>query len=168
MVFRRRMSSLRPVNRIKHVVDQQGGLTAGTIGTVGLIQSTDTPVLAQTDDCETGSTVNGIYLKVEANATSSAALANMYMYVWKDPGGNLIRPAANSVGTNDNKKFVFHQEMIMFQQQDGSNPRTLFNGVIVIPKHLRRNGPNDITEVVLLSPGVNINFCVQAHYKEFR
>ncbi len=167
MPFRNRMS-LRPVNRIKHVVDSQAATTAGTAINVNLITSTDTPTLAVTSSCETGSKVNGIYLKVEVTATSSAALANVYLIVFKNPGGNLGVPAANAVGANDNKRYVIHQEMVMMQKQDGSNPRTLFNGVIAIPRGYRRNGPNDILSIAILPPGVNIDACVQCHYKEFR
>ncbi len=170
MGFRNRTGNrLRPVNRIKHVVDFQAAIALGVAGTHTLVQSTDTPGLANTDECETGSTVNGIYLHVEVvNTGVAGVLANAYMYVWKNPGGNLSRPAVNGVGSSDDKRFVIHQEMVMLQMVDNSNPRTLFNGVIVIPRGYRRNGPNDILELVILSPGVELNYCVQCHYKEFR
>ncbi len=168
MPFRRRSQSLRPVNRIKHVIDSQNATTAGTAINVNLITSTDTPTIGATSSCETGSKVNGIYLKVEVLATSSAAISNIYLIVFKNPGGNLTVPTANAVGANDNKRYVIHQEMVMVQKQDGSNPRTLFNGVIVIPRGYRRNGPNDILSATVLSPGVNIDACFQCHYKEFR
>ncbi len=116
----------------------------------------------------TGSTINGIYLKLEAYAKSSAALANFYMIILKNPGNNIVVPAANAVGVDDNKRFVIHQEMVMFQKQDGSNPRTVFNGVIVIPKGYRRFAPNDRIQIGVLSPGVTTDFCFQCHYKEFR
>ncbi len=166
--FRRGGMSLRPVNRIKHVVDVQAATTAGTGVNVTLANTTDTPVLSSPTDVETGSTINGIYLKVEVNATSSAALANVYMYVAKNPGNNLALPEPNAVGVSEVKRYVIHQEMVMMQQVTNSNPRTLFNGVIVIPRGYRRNAPDDDLFMRILSPGVNINFCVQCHYKEFR
>ncbi len=159
---------MRPINRVKHVVDQQQAAVAGTQVATSLIDTVDAPVLAQVDEVETGSTVNAIYLKVEINATSSAALANAYMFVFKNPASALTAPTANIVGSSDVKKYVIHQEMVMLQQQDGSNPRTLFNGVIVIPRGYRRNGPDDNMSVLIFSPGVNLNICVQCHYKEFR
>ncbi len=58
--------------------------------------------------------------------------------------------------------------MVMLQGTNAGNPRTIFNGVIVISRGYRRFGPNDELQLDLLSPGVNINFCFQAHYKEFR
>ncbi len=169
LVFRsRRGLSLRPINRIKHVVDSQDGITAGTTLFKVLVDTVDAPVLANTDEVITGSTINGIYLKVEINATSSAALANAYMYVAVNPGNTLTLPAPNAVGAFEEKRFIIHQEMVMLQQQTNSNPRTLFNGVIVVPKGLRRMSPNTRINLVLLAPGVNLNSCLQCHYKEFR
>ncbi len=169
MVFRRNFgASLRPIHRIKHVKDQQGGLVIGTSTVVELIKAVDAPILANVTEVETGSKVNGIFLVVEVNATSSAALSNCYMMIVKNPGGNLAFPDPNAVGANDNKRYVIHQEMVMFQQQDGSNPRTLFKDVLGIPRGYRRMGPNDKLQLFLFSPGVTVNFCVQCHYKEFR
>ncbi len=172
MVFRRRFGrqnmSLRPVNRIKHVVDQQAGAVLGTAIDLILIETSDTPDIANTNEVETGSTVNGIYLKVEVYATTAGALANAYMYVFKNPGNNLAFPDPNVVGSDDNKKFVIHQEMVMLQKVVNSNPRTLFNGVIAIPRGYRRNGPSDRLTVRVFSPGVNLDVCIQCHYKEFR
>ncbi len=168
--FRNRFrgNNLRPVNRIKHVIDKQAGVVLGVQNNTDIITSTDTPTLANTDGVETGSKVHAFYLKVECYATTAAALSNVYLICFKNPGGNLATPAANTVGANDNKKYVFHQEMVMLQQAVNGNPRTLFNGVIRIPKLYQRNGPNDITRISILAPGVNFNLCVQCHYKEFR
>ncbi len=159
---------LRPVNRIKHVVDSQNATAAGTQASFNLIVSNDSPGLANTAQVLTGSRVSSIFLTVEVVATTSAALSNVYMIIFKNPGGNLSTPAANTVGANDDKRYVIHQEMIMMQQQTNSNPRTLFKGVIRIPRGYQRAGPNDVLLVALLAPGVNINFCIQGHYKEFR
>ncbi len=133
-----------------------------------MITANDNPVIANVKEVETGSVINGIYLKVEAVATTAAALANYYIAIFKNPGGNLNPPPPNAVGIDDNKKFVIHQEMVMFQQQANSNPRTVFNGVIVIPRGYRRFGPNDTLNLLTLAPGVNTFQCVQCHYKEFR
>ncbi len=171
MVFRNRSRSglqLRPVQRIKHVVDGQFGVTLGTNQTVILIEATDTPTLGDTNGVLTGSTVNGIFLVVEVYATTAGALSNVYMSVTKNPGNNLSIPNPNAVGLSDNKKFVIHQEMVMLNKQIDGNPRTLFKGVIVIPRGYKRFGPNDRLVLLVRAPGVNIDLCIQAHYKEFR
>ncbi len=170
VVFRRRGrgNALRPVNRIKHVVDLQQGIVLNVQTTNTLIKADDTPTLAETQSVQTGSIVNGIYLNVEAYATTAAALANIYMIITKNPGNNIITPVPNAVGANDNKRFVIHQEMKMLEQSVNGNPRTIFNGVIVIPRGYRRFGPGDVLSVSYFAPGVNTSVCHQCHYKEFR
>lgn len=128
----------------------------------------DAPVRANTTENITGSKVSGIYLRVEAYATTAGALSNVYMAVVKNPGSALVLPNPNVVGASDLKKYYIHQEMVMLQQEVNGNPRTLFNDVIMIPKGYRRNGPDDRLSVQIFAPGVNVNVCIQAHYKEFR
>ncbi len=169
MVFRRRSgSSIRPVHRIKHVRDVQLGLVLNVQSIQILARSVDAPTLAATGDVETGSTINGIYLKVEGYATTAGALANLYMAVVKNPGNNLTFPNANAIGADDNKKYVIHQEMVMLEQSVNGNPRILFNGVIGIPRGYRRMAINDEIQLLIFAPGVNCSVCLQCHYKEFR
>ncbi len=172
MVFRRfqRGNPLQPVNRIKHVVDIQGALAAGASITESITTSLDNPVQANTKDVQNGSKINGIFLIVEVSrtGTTSDVLANVYFYFFKNIGNNLTLPAANAVGPDDNKRYVIHQEMVMLQGNNASNPRTLFKGVIAFPRGYRRNGPQDRWQIRLTTPGVNINYCIQAHFKEFR
>ncbi len=169
--FRRRSMALRPVQRIKHVVDSQGTQAAGTNLETIVIIASDAPTLALTKSVQTGAKVHGIYLRVEVasnDAQVAGATPNVYMSVSKNPGGNLTLPAPNAVGQNDNKRYVIHQEMVMIQNVVSSNPRTLFNGVIVIPKGYSRFGPNDELTVSVLSPQIDISACIQVHFKEFR
>ncbi len=163
--------ALRPINRIKHVVDAEGGTTAGVVSVIDLIETKDAPVIANTNECITASKVNGFYLKVEVLHSSGAGRSNMYMMIYKNPGNSLTsaRPIPNAVGGDNEKRFVIHQEMIMLNGDAGNGqPRVLFNGVIKIPKGYIRNGPNDKLQCVLFTPTVLADFCLQCHYKEFR
>ncbi len=151
------------------MVDSQFTTALGVVQNTTLAVSVDAPTLAGVAQVETGSTINGIFLSIEVvNTGVTGVLANCYMMIFKNPGGNLTFPNPNVVGSDDNKKFIFHQEMIMLQMQDNSNPRTLFKGVIAIPKHFRRMAINDTIVVSVFSPGVEITGCIQCHYKEFR
>jgi len=167
-----RSMALRPIHRIKHVVDVSAALAKATALPQSLIITKDAPVLANVQEVETGAKVNGFYLKIEVVANEDLASAgpvpNVYMAIQKNPGGNSNAVQANNVGVNDDKRFIIHQEMIMLQKQIQGNPRILFNGVIVIPKGYRRFGPNDTLTMNLFSPAVNILFCAQMHFKEFR
>ncbi len=160
--------SLRPVQRIKHVIDGQFGIVLNNVQQVQLIEAKDAPVLANTREVITGSTVHGIYLNVEAYATTSGALANVYISIQKIPGNNIGFIPPNLVGQDDDKRYVIHQEMKMLEQSVNGNPRTIFNGVIVIPRGYKRFGPNDRLTLGILAPGVDISACIQCHYKEFR
>jgi len=171
MVFRRRnQNRLRPVHSIKHVVDIQFATVAGTQVNSLVINAVDAPILGVVANVETGSTVNAIFLKVECNQTSATGggLPNAYLIVVKNVGGNLASIPANAVGSDDNKRFVIHQEMVMRQNLDNGNPRILFQGVIMIPKGYRRFGINDLLQVGVLNPAGTMDVCIQCIYKEFR
>ncbi len=167
----RRAMAIRPVHRIKHVVDSSATLAANTQAAVAIVDVVDAPVLANTPEVETGSTVNGIYLDVVVasnEAQVTGAIPNVYFYVMKNPGNNLTLANPNAIGASDTKKFVIHQEMAMIDNKVSGQPTTLFKGVIAIPRGYRRMGTDDRLVIVLFSPAIDITFCFQAIYKEFR
>ncbi len=165
--------ALRPINRIKHVIDAEGNVTGTTNSVIDLIAASDDPSRTSPTECETGSKVNGIYLKVEALHASGAGTPNLYMAVFKSPANQLGLTTLDisQLGISDIKKYSIHQEMIMGSGDAGNGlPRVVFNGVIKIPKGYVRNGPTDRLKLVLRvgTAAVNFNFCMQCHYKEFR
>ncbi len=173
LVMVRRMNmSMRPVHRIKHVVDISQTLNANTQINLDIIEAKDAPVLANATEVETGSKVNAIYLKFEVasnEAIDLGAIPNFYLIVVKSPGGSINIPVPNAVGVSDNKRFVIHQEMVMIENKgQGSNVRVVFNGVIVIPRGYRRFGPNDVLSIGIKCPALATASCLQCHYKEFR
>ncbi len=162
--------AIRPVQRIKHVIDSSATVAAAATFSIELVAATDTPSLGGTNNVLTGSTVNGIYLKVEVASNevlSVGAIPNVYLTVSKNPGTNITLPAPNAVGANDNKRFIIHQEMVMINNDRGGNARVLFNGVIAIPRGYRRFGPDDALILQVLSPALDIALCLQCHYKSF-
>ncbi len=168
--FNRGMA-LRPVHRIKHVVDFSGTLSLNTILPVNLIEAKDAPVLANTAEVETGSKVNGIYLKVliaSNDVEVIGAIPNVYMAIFKNPASALANPDPISIGDEDVKRFIIHQEMSMVENRRSGIPTVLFNGVIKIPKGYIRNGPDDALRILIKSPQIDISVCFQCHYKEFR
>ncbi len=154
------------------MVDAEGTVDDTPNVVVDLIETVDAPVIGNTNEVETGSKVNGIYLKVECLHVSGTGRPNIYMIIYKNPGNNLstaLNP--KQIGVSDFKKFVIHQEMVM-GSGDASNglPRVLFNGVIKIPKGYVRNGPSDRLQLIMKTGNANVVFdwCMQCHYKEFR
>ncbi len=167
-----RFRSMHPVNRTKHVIDVQTAVAVNTQIVNPVAVAVNSPTLASPHEVELGSTINGIYLTVEAVASESSTTAtpNVYMYVAKNPGNNLTLPNPNAVGVDDNKRFIIHQEMVMINAVDGGVPRNIFKGVVVIPKGYRRMGPNDRITVTLFTPstGVAFNACWQSHYRSYK
>lgn len=159
---------LHPVNTRKHVIDNQGGLVAGTAVNIDIAKGVDSASLAQVSECNVGSHVRSLFLNIQVAATGTAALANVYMIIFGNPSGEISMVNANVVGASDMKKQVFHQEMIMTEKNTTAIPRTLFKGVLRIPRKMQRIGQDDRIRVQLFAPGVNFDYCVQAIYKEIR
>ncbi len=163
-----KFSRLRPVQSVKHIVDQQGGLVIGVTSESVLAIAVETPSLTDTNGVSVGSTVSSIFLNVQVASTTAAALSNVYMAVYKNQGGNVAPINPQAVGQVDNRRLVFHQEMIMVEKKVDGIPRTLFKGVIRIPRGYRRFGFGDELIITLRAPGVTMDFCIQTIYKEFR
>ncbi len=165
-------SALRPIQRIKHVIDFQVDLPVNLKVENQIALAVDTPTLGSVSSVATGSKINGFFITVESapNETSTTAIPNIYVTIWKNPGGNLSMSGGNAIGTDDNKRYVIHQEMAMLNAVDGGTPRNIFKGVVVVPKGMRRMGPNDRWNVQYFIPstGIAAHVCMQVHYKEFR
>ncbi len=165
--FRR---SLRPVFSLKHIIDSSATVAANVNLAVDITDAVQSPVLTTPQQCAIGARVGSIYLSVEAAVTtaSAGAIPNFYMIVFKDPGNNLTLPDPAAVGTSDVKRFVIHQEMVMLTNIDGGAARTVFRGVIKIPRGYARQGNDDKLIVRLKCPSLPTAVCVQAIYKEYR
>ncbi len=166
--FRRFNRNKNPIVARKHIVDQQGGLVAGTPTFVNLVKGVDNPVVTNVIDCQVSSRVNSIFLNVQVASSNTASLANVYMIVFGNPSTAITMPNANVTGASDHKKQIFHTEMIMTEKNTTAVPRTLFKGVLMIPKHFRRIGQDDTIAIQLFSPGNTFDFCVECIYKEYR
>jgi len=166
---------LRPVNRLKHVIDTNGAISMGGQSVTDVISSVESPSVTVSNQCVTASIVNSIYLRVEVIGKDSAGgVDNIYMYVYKNPSNELPQPPVDAIGVSNKRKFVIHQEMMMldFKGTTSGFPRTLFKGVIKIPKQYQRNGVNDRLQVVLGHRPAETTqlteFCLQCIYQEYR
>ncbi len=172
MVFRRQ-ARLRPVNSFKHVIDQQAGIVGGAAPQIfNLVKAEDNPIGATNpDQVNIGSHVSSFFLNIQVAASSTAALANIYFFVAGNPGGlipNASYPNGNVVGTSDLRKMIFHQEMQMTEKNTTAFTRTMFRGVIRVPRKFNRLGIRDKIIISFFSPGVNFDLCFQCIYKEYR
>ncbi len=96
------------------------------------------------------------------------------MAVSKNPGNEHVIANPSSIGDSDLRRYVLHQEMTMISAvvTNGSTfPRTMFVGVIKIPRGFKRMGINDrlLCSFALDDGELTgiVNACVQCIYKEF-
>ncbi len=178
MPFRRNSQAirLRPVNSLKHVVESNGTVSAAGQSITDVIQTVSAPATGNANECHVGSSVHAIYLRVEVVGTVAAGgVDNIYLGIFKNPSNDLAIPNLDSVGGSDRRRFFIHQEMIMLTPLDVTNgvafPRTLFKGVVSIPRGFKRNGVSDRLQVVLQHRSgeatQTTRFCVECIYKEF-
>ncbi len=158
------------IHRIKHIVDKSATITATAVLPEVLINTKDAPVLANTTEVETGAKVHGIFINVQIQANQSInAIPNIYMAIYKSPGGNIPAIDPAQTGSNADKKQIIHQEMNFVETTSNTaNPRTLFKGVVVIPRGMQRFGADDELIMSLKSNAINFSYCVQCIFKEFR
>ncbi len=156
---------------LKHVVDSSASIAAGTQLNTVVMDAVQTPVLTTPAQTAIGARVSAFYLRVEVavDIRIAGVIPNFYMIVYKNVGSNINPPSPASVGTSDVKRFVLHQEMVMLDNSsDAPNPRTVFNGVIRIPRGMARQGNDDLIQISTLCPSLTTKQCIQVIYKEFR
>jgi len=172
MVFRRPMQRFAPLRTVKHIVDKQDATSLGVKNNTVLILAKDNPAITNTEQVQTSSKVNGIFLNVQVIGLAAGGVLNqIYMIIYKNPNADIAVaqiPNANVTGASPFKRHIFHTEMIMGSSSSDDIPQTLFKGVIPLPKHMRAFRFDDTVELQLFSPGGTFNICVQCIYKEIR
>ncbi len=165
----------KKINSIKHVVDSQDIIPAGTEIDKLLISAVDNPLRTTANEVTNGSHVSSFFLNIQVIASSDAVglVQNAYMYAFLNPSGLISAPnfpAVNVVGISKVRNKIFHQDMVMLSDTADSIPSTLFKGVLKIPKKAQRMGIDDEISIRIGSPsgGPEITACVQCIYKEYK
>ena len=175
MPFRRRGSygrnrgmALRPIDSMKNVVDTPGS-TGTTIVTKIISIAKDAPVTTVSNEVSRGSTINNIWLSLDVcGLAATGVLQTTTIYLMKNPGDNLTEPNPNTVGSSNEKKFIFKQWSFMtMRNQDGNNPNH-WEGWIKVPKRYRRQGTDDKFTLSFITTTAAGHFSFQAIYKWFR
>ncbi len=145
---------------------------------IDVINTVESPTSSIANNVGNGSTVHAIFLNLQVvlDIPGSGGINNIYMLVYKNPGNNVSNPAPDNVGVTDKRRFVLHQEMSMLGNGNVSpaevNPKTLFKGVVMLPRTFKRNGIDDKLQVVIGhrtgETTQNTDWCLQCIYKEFR
>ena len=167
---RRRNFGPRPViNSIKNQMNGAAGST-GTTQSFIIAKAVTSPSPTVANDVSHGCLIKAIYLTINGCGLGGTGVINdMGIYIMKNPGANLSPPAALSVGTSNEKKFVFRQwRFMIMRNQDGNNPFH-WEGWIKIPKIYTRMGTDDTFLINFQNTsGVTGHFSFEAIYKWYR
>ncbi len=164
----------RPTS-IKHVIDSQDIIPAGTSIDKLIISAVDNPLRTTAEEVTNGSHISSFFTNIQIIASSDAVglIQNAYMYAFLNPSGLISSanfPAVNAVGASKVRNKIFHQDMVMLSDTADSIPSTLFKGVLKIPKKAQRMGIDDEILLRIGSPsgGPEITACTQTIYKEYK
>ncbi len=173
MPYRRRGSSrralaLRPVDSNKNVFEIAAS-TGTTTANVILVSTVDSASLAATNEVERGCSIKAIYLSFDVcglAATGARQITNLYLM--KNPGTNLLAPGAFSVGSSNEKKFVFRQWSFQTMRNQDGNPPFHFEGWIKLPNRYTRFGAADILQLVFETDTAAGHLSGQCIYKWYK
>ncbi len=159
----RRRTSVRPIVQSEKIIPNAftaaptGSNTTVTIAIA--VNAADNTVVAQvTRGCKIFRVWVELWVYASA-AVSVGTTSGIDMYIWKNPGNNLTAPTPGTVGTSNEKKFVFKSfKGLTGARTEGSPPYT-FRGWIKIPKIYQRMGTDDILQLVIRPTGAAALVC---------
>ncbi len=167
--MRRRSYPRSIVTSIKNQVNASLGST-GTAQTLVLAKAVTTPSPTSQPDVSHGCLIKAIYLTINGcGLAGTGVLNNMNFYLMKNPGNNLTPPAVLSVGTSNEKKFVFRQWMFMIMRNQDGNVPFHWEGWIKIPRRYQRMGTDDVINLTFANTAaVTGHFSMECIYKWYR
>ncbi len=151
---------------MKNVVNTSIG-TTGTISGQFIARATNNPLSTVAIDVENRCIIKAVYLAVDGcGLGATGVLNNMDFYLFKNPGANLTAPGVLTVGTSNEKKFVFRQwHFMIMRNQDGNTPFH-WEGWIPIPRKYQRFGTDDtLTLQIANTASLTGHFSFEAIYK---
>ncbi len=172
MPYRRRASYRGPrpvINSIKNVFDNSAAM-APTKTVVNFAKAVTSPDPTVTSDISHGCIIKAVWISLSFCGTGGSGVLNIGdVYLSKNPGDNLTLPTPLSVGSSNEKKFVFKQwHAMIMRNQDGNLPYH-WEGWIKIPKRYQRMGTDDTLNIVHnCTAALTGHFAMQAIYKWYR
>ncbi len=154
-----------PVNSIKNEVTEVQAVVASTNLVIIISNAVSNPEIANNADVQNGSTIKAIWLEMWYYGLSAGNTNDIIdFYVMKNPGNNLTPPNPGTVGTSNEKKFVFKSWKGLAGNKSLGGQAYTWRGWIKIPKIYQRQGTADRFIIVARSPTTG-NFCKTNIYK---
>ncbi len=153
---------------MKNVVEIADSTGTGAINAI-LVQVVDTPVTSASNQVARGANVGALHLSFDVcglAATGARQITNLYLM--KNPGANLTAPGPFTVGTSNEKKFIFKQWSFQTMRNQDGNPPFHFEGWIKIPKRYQRMGTDDLLHLTFATDVAAGHISGQCIYKWYR
>ncbi len=176
MPFRQRGFFRGRRNRLGTIVDSNKNVKEGIDGIVAstnlvkiIAVAVDSATNTVTTQVERGCHIYRIWLEFWAYTTDTTdTTAQFNALIGKNPGANLTLPNPGTVGSSNEKKFVFKEwKGLLAAKSQGGLPYT-WKGWIKVPKVYQRMGADDTIDFVVRIEGVAGNICHKAIYKWFK
>ncbi len=165
-----RRSGLQVVDSIKDIPNVFTALAADTTVTINIAVAQDAPVTTGVTDVKRGSKIFRIWVEfwIMSTVVSVPTITNgVDLYIIKNPGANLTVPTPSTVGTSNEKKFVFKTWKGLIGTRTEGFPAYSWKGWIKIPKIYQRMGTDDRIDIIVRTTGVNGLICLNSVYKWF-
>ncbi len=170
--FGRRRFGPRPkVSSEKNVVTSfSAGAASAKVGiTIAqAVNAADNTVTKEvTRDCH----IYKIWAELWISATAEVTVGTtngIDAYIFKNPGTNLTSPVPGTVGSSNEKKFVFKTWKGLIGARTQGFPAYTWRGWIKVPKVYQRMGTDDLIQFVFQSTGVATIVCNNFIYKWFK
>ncbi len=164
--FSRRKNLGTIVNSIKNNFNQVDGVLASTNLVLTLAIAKDSPVNSIANDVKRGCLIKAIWLEWWYYGKSVGDVSDIVdAYLIKNEGNNLTPPNPGTVGTSNEKKFVFKEwKGLAGTKTTGGVPYKQQGRWFKIPKRYQRMGTDDRLQFILRSPTTGSN-CIECIYK---
>ncbi len=167
---RRGAMSLNVINSIKNIHAPAAIGVTSSNSIITLAKAVTSPSPTVTSDVSHGCVIKAIWIAFDVCGLGGTGVVNVAdMYIIKNPGANLTVPSPASVGSSNEKKFVFRQWRAMIMRNQDGNVPYHWEGWLKIPKLYQRMGTDDRLDfVIICTSGVTAHGSIQAIYKWFR
>ncbi len=168
---RRSGNSMSVINSIKNMPNFFDASAAGADASSIIAKAVTSPSPTVATDVSHGCKIFRIWVEIWISASATATegvTTGVDAYIIKNPGNNLTNPSPGSVGTSNEKKFVFKTwKGLIASRKEGFPPYT-WRGWVKIPKVYQRMGTDDVLYFVFKPTGVQAIACINFIYKWFR
>ncbi len=146
----RRRSFVRPIiNSITNRVNFAIG-SLGATQSVIIAKAVTSPAPTVNSDVSHGCIIQAVYVIINGCGLGGTGVINdMDIYLIKNPGNNLTNPAPISVGTSNEKKFVFKTWKFMIMRNQDGNVPFHWEGWVKVPRKYQRMGTDDVLYIVV-------------------